>query len=386
MYDQQLNSNLSDTSDPIFNNVWMIPALRHDLLLLENQIPFCVLQCLYDALNRYLSGTEPPRTRSVAALALKFFHRLSKKAISDQEPSRECNHLLDLLYKFYFLPAADNLNDSTARQSTVDHLTVTLNTTDLTGEERNHSHSTTQTTESNSIPLRRRRRGNSMYAIRDIKAWGIKYGASDLLTGGMRFIKGSTEDQLLDIIFSNEEIKIPPLLIDHETTDSLFRNLIALEQEQCSLRRQNPVTSYVILMSSLIRSASDILPLWDKEIIIKHKRDEGQKLVWENGIIIKDDGIEGYEFWTDLKGMLDQVVVKEFNFKDLCDRVNAVTDGWFFLPIIFYGRRIHRQVNLTDIFFKFLSFYTSLIVTGITIFQPGVNNSSPSTGPSSSPT
>ncbi|KAH0972000.1 hypothetical protein GBA52_024156 [Prunus armeniaca] len=38
----------SDPDDPIFNLAWIFPNLIRDLLRLENQIPFVVLQTLFD--------------------------------------------------------------------------------------------------------------------------------------------------------------------------------------------------------------------------------------------------------------------------------------------------------------------------------------------------
>ncbi|KAK9290741.1 hypothetical protein L1049_008917 [Liquidambar formosana] len=40
--------HFEDDSDLIFRNAWMIPTLRHDLGLLENQIPFFVLDHLLE--------------------------------------------------------------------------------------------------------------------------------------------------------------------------------------------------------------------------------------------------------------------------------------------------------------------------------------------------
>ncbi|KAI7996475.1 UPF0481 protein [Camellia lanceoleosa] len=39
--------------DPIINNVWTVPTLQHDLALLENQIPFFILETLFDIIKKY---------------------------------------------------------------------------------------------------------------------------------------------------------------------------------------------------------------------------------------------------------------------------------------------------------------------------------------------
>ncbi|VVA14213.1 PREDICTED: UPF0481 [Prunus dulcis] len=100
-YDQHLNMKLEDESDPIFNSAWMIAALRHDLILLENQIPFFILKSLYDAMKSHLKGTP----NSVTSLALKFFEMNQKS--TKEEPDTKNHHLLHLLHKFY-LPNLDS--------------------------------------------------------------------------------------------------------------------------------------------------------------------------------------------------------------------------------------------------------------------------------------
>ncbi|KAB1224356.1 hypothetical protein CJ030_MR2G007771 [Morella rubra] len=42
------NKNSRNDSDPIFQMSWMLPGLKRDLLLLENQLPFFVLTKLFE--------------------------------------------------------------------------------------------------------------------------------------------------------------------------------------------------------------------------------------------------------------------------------------------------------------------------------------------------
>ncbi|KAL6146167.1 hypothetical protein ACLB2K_056850 [Fragaria x ananassa] len=54
------NKKLEDKSDNgIFKYAWMIPAFRRDLALLENQIPFFVLEELYDFIKPHIKGNAP---------------------------------------------------------------------------------------------------------------------------------------------------------------------------------------------------------------------------------------------------------------------------------------------------------------------------------------
>ncbi|ONI25157.1 hypothetical protein PRUPE_2G285000, partial [Prunus persica] len=169
-------------------------ALRHDLILLENQIPFFILKSLYDAMKSHLKGTP----NSVTSLALKFFEMNQKS--TKEEPDTKNHHLLHLLHKFY-LPNLDSITT-------------------------NHQ-------------LKRRIPRPEQAAATNIKTWGFNFSASNLLRAGIEFEKGLSEDHLLNITFVKGIIRIPPVDI-HLTSDSLFRNLIAFEQ--CSLRSTHHIT------------------------------------------------------------------------------------------------------------------------------------------------
>nr|XP_028953932.1 UPF0481 protein At3g47200-like [Malus domestica] len=86
----------SDPDDPIFNLAWVFPNLIRDLLRLENQIPFFVLQKLFDESKASREDSES----SLAKLALEFFnHAVERTDISTTEEK----HLLDLL-RLSFIP------------------------------------------------------------------------------------------------------------------------------------------------------------------------------------------------------------------------------------------------------------------------------------------
>ncbi|KAK9290389.1 hypothetical protein L1049_008558 [Liquidambar formosana] len=61
--------------DPMFYNSWMVPTLWHDLALLENQIPFFILQDLYDIVVPLIPESSHQPTQSITGLALSFFYR-----------------------------------------------------------------------------------------------------------------------------------------------------------------------------------------------------------------------------------------------------------------------------------------------------------------------
>ncbi|KAJ6772201.1 hypothetical protein OIU74_018434 [Salix koriyanagi] len=90
--------------------------------------------------------------------------------------------------------------------------------------------------------------------------------ATGLQAAGIR-IKGSRTKNLLDIKFARGVLEIPHVII-HQYTESLFRNLIALEHS--SSDGVQHITSYVFLMKSLVGSDKDVKLLQKKDILTNY--------------------------------------------------------------------------------------------------------------------
>ncbi|KAM0065697.1 hypothetical protein Hdeb2414_s0003g00117621 [Helianthus debilis subsp. tardiflorus] len=54
--------------DTLVSMTWIVPFFFRDLVRLENQIPFFVLECLFEL-------TKTPKSPTLATLALSFFNR-----------------------------------------------------------------------------------------------------------------------------------------------------------------------------------------------------------------------------------------------------------------------------------------------------------------------
>ncbi|XP_050383242.1 UPF0481 protein At3g47200-like [Argentina anserina] len=306
-------------SDPILESAWMIADLRHDLALLENQIPLCIIHDLYDAISGHQTHVDNDLP-SPHCLALHFFQPASLKASIVTEWRHEYKHLLDILHKFYFLPT-----------KTTD-LSIRLNVELIPEDQR-------------------------LKGVQKNRVWGFNYSASELLESGVEFSIGSSQDQLLDITFNEGKIRIPPLFV-HETTSSLLRNLIAYEQ--CSLNSNHSVTSYACLMKSLIRSSRDSTLLLRKGITKYHHWIGGEE-----------------EYLPQIyKSILDEVVVKEFHFRTLCNGVDEYCTSWFHLRKLKVFLRVRIQRYTTLLFstyfaspWSFISFMAALAMLILTSLQ-----------------
>ncbi|XVF13934.1 hypothetical protein REPUB_Repub09cG0012600 [Reevesia pubescens] len=195
-----------DEDDPVFTMSCILQYLFHDLILLENQIPWLVLERIFSL------TASPSESKSLVELALEFFGNIFSSDKHSIEPhlfpNKEIKHILDLLRKSLLLP--------------------------YRGEDNPHCF-----------------------------GWQPFPSATSIKEAGIKFRKVASSS-ILDVRFSNGILEMPSLLIQ-ETTETVFRNLISFEQcyPNCTPR----VTSYVILLSHLINTPKDLNILCDTGII-----------------------------------------------------------------------------------------------------------------------
>jgi hypothetical protein len=180
--------------------------IREDLMLLENQLPFFIIQEIYDQVN---PPSQDGTTIPFLDLAKCHFgkHKFSQGA--ETSPSvKGSRHFTDLLRNLM-------LNGAIQRS----------------------------------------------YIFYPIK---LKYSAVMLRKAGVKF--QVTQDKcLVNITFDKGVLKIPQLEVDH-SFERLVRNIMALEQ--CCNPREAYVCSYIKFMDHLIDSAEDVGLLVRKGIIL----------------------------------------------------------------------------------------------------------------------
>ncbi|MBA0781638.1 hypothetical protein Gotri_002543 [Gossypium trilobum] len=194
-----------EDDDPIFSMSCMLQFLNHDLILLENQIPWLVLQLLFDKTK---ASTE---TNSLVELALQFFRTM----FSYENPinpslffEKEIKHILDLLRLSLVLPSEE-------------------------------------------VELYERKKQLN----KQPSEWQPIPSATRLNEAGVKFRRVVNVKSILDIKYSNGVLEIPSLLIQ-ETTETIFRNLISYEQ--CLPHCKPVFTSYAKIMDNLIDTPHDM--------------------------------------------------------------------------------------------------------------------------------
>nr|XP_011467705.1 PREDICTED: UPF0481 protein At3g47200-like isoform X1 [Fragaria vesca subsp. vesca] len=256
-----------DDHDPIFNVSCMLEYLYHDLLLIENQLPWFVLECFYNLIE---SDNHVPLStvvinffRDSVADPSIFSYRKSKSTI-------EILHIVDLIRTSLVQEHVDEPEDPNAAAPTPK-----------------------LTNGTNHLPQR-------------------IPSAATLTEAGVKFRKpkepeaGSPGGCILNITFKDGVFTIPPLAID-ERTDPLFRNLMAYEQ--CYHSCTHKITSYAVLMDNLIDTAKDVDLLCEKGIVANWLSSE-----------------DASKFFNDL---YNDTTVIDFVYKGLCTKVNDYhNDRW----------------------------------------------------------
>ncbi|KAI3953130.1 hypothetical protein MKW98_020325 [Papaver atlanticum] len=231
-----------DEDTPLYHNMWAYHRIRCDLLLLENQLPFFVLQCLFDHI------ALPDQFPKTVFLWMMVFHRLKfclrmlpteKNLVERAQPlPEECEdakHLLDILcILLQPSPQSDKhvLEANLPSSSTWKIQKILFMKALLDNFNRGARASTNHEYEVHLIP-----------------------SATDLKRAGVRFMRGSEKADSMSFKFSSDGIfEISPISID-DGTDTILRNIIAFEQLYSG---RSDMSFYAVLMDCLINSVEDV--------------------------------------------------------------------------------------------------------------------------------
>ncbi|KAL9294154.1 hypothetical protein AtEden1_Chr3g0202361 [Arabidopsis thaliana] len=192
---------LYGSEDPIFTIPWILPSIQSDLLLLENQVPFFVLQTLF---NESKIGEPGDLNR----MAFSFFN------LSMDKPDRywvkhrdfKAKHLLDLIrMSIISMDGYDQLTKGKSRKKSSSGFTLLLSATRLSLQ-------------------------------------------------GIDFSLRSGADSMLDIRLKKNRLQIPVLRLDGFIS-SILLNCVAFEQFYA--KSTNHITSYVVFMGFLLNGKED---------------------------------------------------------------------------------------------------------------------------------
>lgn len=233
----------STLDDPIYGNRWVRKYVYFDLLYLENQIPFFVLEQIYDLQNGHKQISSP-----LVAMAMNFFNlrmRWNRSCILTLEP--KCvYHLLHLVH----LHHAPEIQPPLLPKSSIFCLPFSFlaKTFGLEG-----------TTSSGD--------GGSDYLPQQLPYRRGFPSAISLKEVGVKFSKRQLEhdNNILNIRFTNGLMEIPHISVE-DTTNFFIRNMVAMEQ--CCDAVAPYFTHYAEFMDFLVNTKKDVEILHESGILV----------------------------------------------------------------------------------------------------------------------
>ncbi|XP_059455187.1 UPF0481 protein At3g47200-like [Corylus avellana] len=181
----------------------ILPKIYRDLLLLENQIPSCVLKTLYKICIR---------SKSLFVIATKFFRSISViPEFTNILDSLEWLHLLDLVRMIFI--------------------------------SRRHNKEIRRTDDYGPF--------NLIPCVTKLRRAGIK-------------VNRHMADSFLDVKFNNGVIEMPDINLNNKMC-SLLVNCVAFEQYSCNIFKHFSI--YAMLLDCLVNTARDVDHLYDRHVI-----------------------------------------------------------------------------------------------------------------------
>lgn len=204
--------------DPIFSMLWILPFIYRDFLRLENQIPFFILQCLFDLSK--IPGEKHKQGQSLNMLALEFFNNaiLRPDDVIAKYHDLKGQHLLDLV-RASFIPSDQALEPRKVSEPT-----------------------------------------RMLHPVCKLRRAGIN-------------INPGKAESFLVVNFRRGVIEMPPLTID-DFMGSLLLNCVAFEQ--CHGSRTRHFTDYATLLDCLVNSYKDVEYLCERNIFENFFGSEGE--------------------------------------------------------------------------------------------------------------
>ncbi|XP_062105260.1 uncharacterized protein LOC133816930 [Humulus lupulus] len=342
--------NVSDSEqerkrDCILRIPWLRKAIKLDLILLENQIPFFVLEKVYQVVKEHLPPVRIPSSKSscfssncdsvdphMMSSCRCFFGGTSltccqveksspQKAADHVDQGGVCTNLCnDTLLKLTLYFFEEHYLTETCGRVKVQDIGDIKHFTDLIRE----------------FWLPRKIMENMKPGgAESITERKYLYSATKLDTAGVTFEPARKGTCLSDVKISKKKIilkfipiikgmrlKLPELKLENDT-ESLLRNVMALEQ--CLYPDEDYICGYVALMDQLINTGGDVEFLVDKKILTNllgsHK--EAAKLI--NGLCNQIPREKSYyaRFYNELNTFYEnrwnvtRATLKKVYFKDL---------------------------------------------------------------------
>ncbi|KAF7817236.1 UPF0481 protein [Senna tora] len=222
--------------DNVHLKPWLTTTMRLDLLLLENQLPFFVLERLYN-LAFASSMSNNSKHPSFLELTFDYFVYYNRLDLNPRDVSNSICHFTDLIRTFHLQPSN--------RRPRKFYMPPFEELPERQDSLLKHLHS-----------------------------------ASELLEAGLKF-KVSSKKCLLDLQFEKGVLEMPCFEV-YNRTEIFVRNVMALEQ--CHYPSGTYVTDYIFLLDFLINTHKDVDVLVQKGILVNWLGDSDAVATMVNGL------------------------------------------------------------------------------------------------------
>ena len=323
-------------STTLSDNSWMASDVKHDMLLVENQLPFFFIESLLEQLDY-----RPPFPLE------NIFNYFKDVGITgrleDKIPENPPLHLVDFLLILH-TPASSVPEPGQSRDE------QSPSPTDMNPGRSRDDQTLFGRGYSKLLNLYRRR--ISIPAdVEPEQSHKFQYtkSTSELRQAGVCFETLSSKE-LLKVSFNKitGQLKLPQLTVT-DTTETLFRNLIAFEQSQ----HQKYIASYIIFIDGLINTDMDV------KLLVKHR--------------IIDNKLGENQLVADMFNNLHKEVIKNrrhFYFADVCNDLNEYSKDFFhqFRSSCFKWKLILRNKYFNNPW-SAISFIAATILVVLAIIQ-----------------
>ncbi|KAE8811487.1 UPF0481 protein [Hordeum vulgare] len=247
-----------DTENSYGAGDWLSGPAWHDMLcLLENQIPFFVMESIYELVSGEGTGVGSLRRKAAEFVEVLLHHY--PIAIQENNRPKHFHHLLHLCHTY--LRPSQKFDEELQYQQKRSCFHDLLHRWNMSGKSVDPEKNLEQMEPLESGMLFKRWRRAEEYHEAGVQFMRREYD-------------GQSRHSLLDIRFINGVMEIPCLPVD-ESSESLFKNLLALEQ--FDQRFGYDICAYITFMSQVITMPADATLLVQKGIIV-HMMDSDEEV------------------------------------------------------------------------------------------------------------
>ncbi|KAG5520653.1 hypothetical protein RHGRI_033286 [Rhododendron griersonianum] len=232
-------------NDPIFSSIGklhVVPYIRRDMIMLENQLPMLLLTTLLAVEKEGTQQDDGEFHEIVNKLICKFC--FPNPWFPYDSSIGKCLHLLDV---YRCVSSVENFM--------VFWFCNQVIRAAFLFQEAGRNEVIRSSTGGNEVIRYRYSMGGNEVIRYSTGGNEVIRSAMELSDAGIRF-KKSGSARLDDISFTGGVLSLPPILVD-DTTESTFLNLMAFERFHFDLVGDE-VTSYIFFMSKIIDSAEDV--------------------------------------------------------------------------------------------------------------------------------